>query len=309
MKILIGGGTGFIGQALCHAFTEKGHELTVISRQGPHGQKKMSPEIRMVPWQSLNAQFIQPFDVVINLAGQNIGASRWNARVKQALLSSRVKTTAQLAKILAELGSDAPHWFNASAIGYYGFQNPQAQLPLPFDESTSVAGLNSDSFSAKLVKTWEEATLPAQHAGVSVTLLRFGVVLAWHDGALKKMAAPYHWGLGGQVGCGLQPISWVSLADVVGAIEFLLTHPGCPQGPINIVAPGCVMQKEFSSILAHHLERPNFLPMPEIAVKILFGQMGQELLLSGAHIKSQVLSKLGYDFKAPTLQNAFSIEH
>ncbi|NKB47325.1 MAG: TIGR01777 family protein [Legionellales bacterium] len=297
MKILIAGGTGFIGQGLVqHWSSHTTHDVTLLSRH----QKNT------LHWDEFNqapTTWLTQFDLVINLCGANIGQRRWSTRRKQTILTSRIQPTQTLATHLAKLGNQAPRWFNASAIGIYGIQlNHSHYLPPSLDEQTDLSHPPT-CFLAKVGTQWEAATQPAIQAGVPTVLLRFGVVLAKHDGALPQIARPFWWGLGGRIGSGCQPFSWISLKDLCRAIDFLIEHPHV-QGPINLVAPKCIRQIEFAHSLAHQLHRPSCFTLPNSIVQLLFGQMGEELLLSGQHVIPSRLLDLGFQFALPDIDSA-----
>lgn len=302
MHILLCGGSGFIGQALSEHLINKGHQVVVVTRDVQAAKRRIKQDMPCVLWQDINSTMIQDFDVVINLAGANIAKRRWSDAYKKELYDSRINTAERIKICLEPLGQKAPRWFNASAIGFYGFQEPDDHLPEAIDEQTDAKALDQNGFSSKLVAAWEKIPKEANKKGVPITLLRFGVVMAKHDGALKKMLGPFKMGVGGRVGSGRQVMSWVALVDVVRAIAFLLEQPNLSSGPINVVAPLAIKQIDFAKALAKSLHRPCLLPMPSPAVKLLFGQMGEELLLNGVHITPSVLNQLGFKFKCPSWQ-------
>lgn len=292
MKILIAGGTGFIGQALVKAWTK--HDLTVMGR---------NTEFNLQSLQQLSDEEFATFDVVINLTGANIGAKRWSDARKKEILDSRVDATTTIATRCAKLGAKAPRLMNASAIGVYGLQPNQKQgLPPALDENTPIDFNDYSEFSAQVCRKWESATTIASDAGVAVTITRFAVVLG-PGGALKKLKLPYLLGLGGPIASGQQPFCWVALEDVERAMTWLLEHPEVT-GPVNIVSPNTVTQKEFAKTFGKVLCRPAFMPTPALALKILFGQMAEELLLHGQHVVPTRLKKLGFEFTYPDLVKA-----
>ncbi|MBX9704965.1 MAG: TIGR01777 family oxidoreductase [Gammaproteobacteria bacterium] len=290
MKILIGGGSGFIGSALAIYLERHGHDITVISRESS------DRHYASVTWQELTATLLSQFDVVINLAGANIGEKRWTEKRKQEILSSRVDTTKRIVDCCIALGAQAPRLLNASAIGAYAQQAPNLISPtLGFDETITV--VDKKSFLNQVANAWEQATIPAKEAGVSVVNMRFAVVLGASGGVLKQLRLPYLLGLGGRIGNGKQSFSWVALTDVLRAIDFLLAHPEL-QGPINIVAPGVVKQKKFARRYAASLNRRGCLPTPAWLLKIIFGQMAEELLLQGQKVVPQRLLDAGFVFES-----------
>ena len=298
MKILIAGATGMIGQALVTAWQGQ-HDITVLGRDRVK-LKKSFPNLKKMTWAQLDSA--TTFNVVINLAGANIGQGRWTAKRKQMILQSRVQTTKRLAKWCAS-ETNPPRLLNASAIGVYGLlKTTTEQERHVFDEQSSVPNPPQD-FLAKVAVTWEQALLEAEQAGVPVTKMRFGVVLTKHGGALAKMLPTFKLGLGGPIGTGEQPFSWVALSDVVRALTFLLEHPALT-GPINIVAPAVVSQQQFAKTLGKILHRPTIMRLPAWLVKALFGQMGEELLLNGITVQAKRLTAAGFHFSHNTLEQA-----
>lgn len=290
MKILIAGASGLIGQALVAAWQDQ-HDIVVLGRDVVK-LKKVFPQQTAITWTQL--QSVEGFDVVINLAGANIGQGRWTAKRKQVILNSRVTATQQLAALCAK-ASSPPRLLSASAIGVYGLS---AELQV-FDEQSALPTPPQD-FLAEVGAAWEAALSEAEQAGVPVTKMRFGVVLARHGGALAKMLPVFKLGLGGPIGSGQQPFSWVALADIVRAITFVIEHPELT-GPVNIVAPEVATQKQFAQALGKALHRPAFFPLPAWLVKLQFGQMGEELLLNGVSVKSQKLIEAGFVFQHAAL--------
>ena len=293
MKILIAGASGLIGQALVAAWQSQ-HDIVVLGRDADK-LKKVFPQQAAITWVQL--QSVEGFDVVINLTGANIGQGRWTVKRKQVILDSRVTATQQLAALCANATS-APRLLSASAIGVYGLPiKPQV-----FDEQSALP-MQPQDFLAEVGAAWEGALSEAEQAAVSVTKMRFGVVLAKHGGALAKMLPAFKLGLGGPIGSGQQPFSWVALADVVRAITFLVEHSEVT-GPVNIVAPEVVTQKHFAQALSKALHRPAFFPLPAWLVKLQFGQMGKDLLLNGLSVNSQVLTDAQFTFAHPNLSAA-----
>ncbi|MCP3680925.1 MAG: TIGR01777 family protein [Gammaproteobacteria bacterium] len=291
MKILIAGGSGFIGSHLLTVLKAH-HDIVILSRQS-HPNKSVAT----ILWQDINAQILASFDVVINLSGENIAAGRWSASRKAAILQSRVATTAQLVKLILSCPeSQRPHLYNASAVGIYDSHAPVActeedALPQP------------TNFLSQVAIEWEQALQPAIEQGVAVTILRFAVVLGHDGGMMAKLWWPYRLGLAGRVGSGEQLLSWIHIDDVVRIIDYLLAHPEIT-GAINFVTADAVPQWQFAKTLATALHRPCWLPMPARLVKWLYGQMGQELLLDGQHVIPKRLQEMNYKFKFKELDLA-----
>ena len=297
-KLLIAGGSGLIGSALIAGL--ENFEITILTRNREK-TLKLFPGHAVLTWDEANKKasaWIGEFDVVINLAGKNISSKRWSDSVKKEIIESRVTATAQVVSWCLDAKDKAPRILNASAIGIYGNSDAAGS----YDE-TSLLPEPSQDFLVEVGRAWEDALIPAYEAGLSVVTLRFSVVLSTKGGALQKMLFPFKLGLGGPIGSGNQPMSWISIKDVVKIISMILNDSEI-KGPINLVSPNVVSQKEFSSALGKALSRPSILPMPSIIVRCLFGEMGETLLLKGQQIKSNVLQNMNYQFEAASLKEA-----
>jgi uncharacterized protein (TIGR01777 family) len=299
MKILIAGATGMVGQALVKAL-EADHTLVLLGRD-PLKLKQCFAKHTAIGWQAFldTHNPLDDIDVVINLAGENIGEGRWSVARKDLIISSRVNATHTLATACAHSANKNIRLLNASAIGVYGRSAQPDQI---YDEQSPISNPPKD-FLSTVGRAWEEALAPAEQAGVSVVKMRFGVVLSKNGGALAKMLPAFKFGLGGPIGSGQQSFSWVSLHDLIRAITWLIQHPEIT-GPVNIVAPEWVTQRQFAKMLGKILHRPAVLPLPAAVVKLQFGQMGQELLLNGIAVRSSVLIKHGFEFSYPKLEGA-----
>lgn len=304
MKIIIGGGTGFVGRTLIPVLLSSGHHVTVIGRDQTKIKKIFSPAVDALSWEQLLQHAPDSFDAVINLTGANIAGKRWTEEYKQELLASRVNATRSFVSWCARGKMRKPHLYNASAIGYYGLQHETPDLQHGFTEKTVTDDEIDSSFSGHLVRQWEAA---AQHADVPVTIMRFGVVLRRGEGMLKQLELPAKFGLGAVVGSGKQPISWIDADDLVRAIQFLLNHPEIT-GAINLTAPEFISQQTFTKVMGGVLHRPSLMWLPAPIVKLMFGQMGEELLLCGQAVSPQRLQELKFKFQYPTLQSALQHE-
>ncbi len=290
-NVLITGASGMIGSALSEHLTHNGFDVHALSRHSasapfyydePAGRVTLDPTI--------------PLSAVINLAGPSIADRRWSESRKRVILQSRQRLTQALAVALAESASRPETLLSASAIGYYGLTGDKC-----VDEG-SPAG---SDFLAEVGKAWEDATAPAEEAGINTIHLRFGVVLSPEGGVLGKLLFPFKLGLGGRIGSGEQFMSWISIADVVHIVHKLLVdNPGC--GPLNLVAGQPIANADFSVELARVLRRPHFLPLPGFAVKLLFGEMGETLLLGSVAVSSSKLAPLGIQLQYPTLNSALT---
>ena len=292
MRVAISGASGLIGTALHKELAARGYEFVpLVRRQALPGEVEWNPAEHLEPGK------LSSCDAVVHLSGKNI-AGRWTERFKRDVYNSRVESTRTLANAAAESfrRSRKPQMFlSASAIGYYGDRGDEL---LTESSPPGKAGL-----SPELVLAWEAATAPASEASLRVANLRFGVVLAAQGGALQKMVPAFRLGLGGQIGNGQQYLSWISLDDVVGTILLTLQNDSL-RGAVNIVAPNPVRNAEFTETLGHVLGRPTLLPVPAFLVRLLFGQMGDELLLASQRVEPSKLKAAGYQFRHAELREA-----
>ena len=285
LTVAITGASGLVGSALCHFLTTGGHRVIrlVRTREGlKEGEAYWNPHTGDVDRDAL-AQA----DAVVHLAGASIAGGRWTDERKKVLLESRVKGTDLIARTLAGLGGSGPRVLvSASAVGYYGNRNDER-----LDEKSAPGG----GFLAEVVKQWEAATAPAGRAGVRVVRLRTGVVISPAGGALGQMLLPFKMGVGGRLGSGRQYFSWVDLDDLVGIILHALYTPGL-EGAVNATAPNPVTNASFTDALGRTLGRPTVLPVPALAVKAAFGQLGEEALLWGQRVLPTKLEGSGFHF-------------
>ena len=294
MNIVVSGGTGFIGRALCSGLAHEGHSVIVLSRNARGAVLVLNPDVRIEAWDGQTRgtweRVLDEADAVVNLAGDSIADARWTPERKRALVDSRVKTTRLLVQALARLPARSRTILNASGIGFYG-----ARDATPVDES-SPAGAG---FLADLSVAWEREAGMAEQFGVRVVPLRLGMVLEKDGGALPRMLLPFRAFLGGPVSPGHQWISWIHRQDLIGLIQWVLTHPSI-SGPVNAVAPSAVTMREFCRILGQVLHRPSWLPVPELALRVALGELGT-LLTTGQRVEPTVALRSGYTFRFPTL--------
>ena len=292
MKLLVTGGTGFIGSTLCQTLAQRGHGLLMVSRspQPPRSNR------RAVSWDDLERRdMLTALDGVVHLAGESIAAKPWTPAQKALIRDSRIQTTRRLVRALAALVKKPSVFVSASAVGYYG---PRGEEPL------TEADPPGTGFLAEVSQAWEGEARQAEAFGIRVVRLRLGVVLAPGGGALAKMVPPFRAFLGGPLGSGRQWMSWIHRDDVIGLIEWSLTHPDCV-GAVNATAPGPVTMREFCRALGRALRRPSWAPVPAPVLRLLLGEMA-EMLLTGQRVMPQVAQRSGYAFRYPDLSAALT---
>ena len=287
MKIAITGASGLIGSALQPLLQGGGHQIVPLSRSG--SGPSWNPSTGAV-----SAGALDGVDAVVHLAGENIAGGRWNEVRKQRIRDSRVEPTRRLSETLAALPNPPRVLVTASAIGYYGDRGD-----VVVDETTPAG----TGFLPEVCQAWEAATGPAREAGIRVVHLRTGIVLTPAGGALGKMLLPFKMGVAGVLGSGAQYMSWVAIDDLLGAALFCLTNEGT-SGPVNVVAPAPVTNREFTKTLGRVLSRPTIFPMPAFAARLAFGEMADALLLEGARVQPVALQDAGYQFGYPGLDGA-----
>lgn len=308
-RYLITGGSGFIGTQLIKQLLLENHDVTVLTRDDVKTANHFSLLLQtMNHYQSLpnkiktvsDFEFLrhdQNFDVVINLAGQGIADKRWTDEVKKQLVNSRLETTKALYQYLNDCLVKPDVFISGSALGIYGLSKTDN------NEKVDETGKGDNSFSSQLCQQWEQQAQKIEALGIRSCYLRTGIVLGEGGGALSKMLPPFRMGLGGRIGDGKQWMSWIHIDDLVGIICHLIGSEDI-RGAVNGTSPTPVTNKEFSRVLGKVLKRPAFIPLPAFATKILFGQMGEELLLSGLAVIPDKISKAGYQFSYPDLEDA-----
>jgi uncharacterized protein (TIGR01777 family) len=291
MKIAIAGASGLVGTALIPALEAQGHQVTRLVRGAPRaGEIEWHPNKDEV-----SAASLEGFDIIINLAGENIAAGRWSDEQKRKIRDSRISGTHLLSEAIVKMQRKPRAFICASATGIYGDRDDEV-----LDEQSDSGG----GFLAGVCREWEMACEPAVKAGVRVVNLRFGPILAREGGMLSKLLTPFKMGMGGKVGSGRQFISWVSLEDSVNAI-LLAINDESVRGPLNIVSPNPVTNEEFTKTLGHVLSRPTALSMPAFAARLAFGEMADEMLLTSQRVMPKKLNAAGFQFKYPELESAF----
>ena len=295
MKILITGGTGFVGTALSKRLLEEQHEVTVIGSSG-RSRLQGHPNLTCLAADTTQAgdwqQRVAEQEALINLAGRSV-FSLWTEKYKQAIHDSRILTTRNLVAALPE--SSQAVLLSASAAGYYGNSG---------ESEVTEKSPNGDDFLARVCHDWEKEAVNAAEKGARVAVMRFGVVLGSGGGALATMKTPFKFGLGGPLGSGKQWFPWIHLDDLINAIIFLLSAETC-NGPFNFTAPQTVRQKEFARQLGKSLHRPTILPTPAFVISWVLGEFGRSLL-QGQKIMPEALTESGFQFTYPELQPALT---
>jgi len=238
------------------------------------------------------------YDAIINLSGENIGGQRWSKQRKQAILKSRTNCTQKIVEALLQL-EKPPFLINASAVGIYPTAY-NASSPKQCEEDDAVT--SAENFLNQVGLAWEAALKPLERAHIPYAVTRFGVVLEKNGGMVREVLPSFKFMMGSVLGSGQQSFSWVHRDDVISAMAFLLQKRLA--GVFNVVAPEVVTQRQFAKTLARVMHRPCFMRLPAFVIKLLFGQMGQELLLSGQSVSSKKLQDAGFSFQYPKLEKA-----
>lgn len=297
MRIVVTGGTGFVGQALCRSLARNGHRVTLLTRDIGRAFHLLGPLVTAVEWNGRETgsweESLDGADAVINLAGASIADARWTDARKQLLMDSRVLTTRLLVGAMSRRSSKPVTLISASGIGYYGANDDRV-----LDERAA-RGLG---FLADLCFAWEGEALRAEEFGTRVVLLRTGMVLEQDGGALPRMLLPFRLWMGGPVMPGTQWISWIHRRDLIGLIQWALANRGVT-GPVNAVAPDAVMMTQFCKTLGRVLRRPSWLPVPSLILKIALGELGT-LMTAGQRVSPGKALSEGFAFWYPTLEPA-----
>ena len=286
MRIVVGGASGLIGSALVPALRGDGHDVVRLVRREPAGpdERRWDPAAG-----ELDAAHLEGADAIVNLSGENIG-QRWTDSRKREILESRVSATSLLARTAAALEPRPGVFVSASAIGIYGDRGDE----IVTEETAAATGFHAD-----VVRAWEAAAEPAREAGIRVASLRQSPVLSRRGGALERMLLPFKLGVGGRIGSGKQWFSWIAIHDLTAAYRHVLATDLA--GAVNATAPNPVTNEQFTKALGKALSRPTVLPVPALAIRTLFGRMGEEMLLAGTRVLPARLLDSGFEFTAPTI--------
>lgn len=296
MRVIITGGTGLIGKALCTALVNDQHSVIALSRN-PDKYRGSLRSVRLEQWDGKTAAgwgaLVDGADAIINLAGEGIADGRWSKERKKSIRESRINAGLAVMDAINQATNKPKVLLQSSAVGYYG---PHG------DELVTEETAMGNDFLAKVCHDWEASTVSVTQMGVRRAVLRTGVVLSQQGGALPKMALPFKFFAGGPVGNGKQWLPWIHIEDEVRAIQFLLNQAEA-SGPFNLSAPNPVTNKEFGKTLGKVMGRPALAPAPAFAMKTIFGEMAT-VLLDGQRAVPNRLQALGFTFTYPTLEEA-----
>jgi uncharacterized protein (TIGR01777 family) len=294
MRIVVAGGTGFLGAPLVAALRAEHHDVIVLSRGAKRARRVLnwSPDGTAGPWRVA----LEDADAIVNLAGHTIAAlPRWTREHKRRVLESRVLATRSIVSAMASVERRPRLLISASGVGYYGDRGNEVLT----EESPAGSG-----FLADVCQAWEAEALEAEREGARVALVRTGVVFERDGGALPQLMLPFRFFVGGPSGSGRQYISWIHRTDWIGLIAWMLTNPE-PRGPFNASTPAPVTNEEFARALGRAVHRPSFLRTPAVALKLALGEMAGPLLLESQRAVPARALQGGFAFKYPTLGEAF----
>lgn len=295
-NLLITGGTGLIGAALIRQLLLKDtYRITILSRNPEKHRGKFPDQVYWIEsLDEISAE--EHFAIVVNLAGEGIGGKRWSEKQKRRIYDSRVTLTRALVSKLKALPKAPELMINGSAIGYYGSQD---------DRLLTETSPPHEEFTHRLCHDWEAAAKEIESLGTRLCCIRTAIVLDKNRGALPQMLLPFKLFVGGRIGNGKQFMSWIHLQDEIRAIDFLIHHEEC-NGAYNLSSPNAVANATFAKTVGNVLKRPSFFPLPGFVVKLLFGEMGEALLLSGQRVLPYRLLEAGFEFQHPELREALT---
>ena len=304
MRIVISGGTGFIGSPLAEMYAEEGHDVRVLTRGLPDGEARHDPGtgkpgITRVGWRPNGASgkwatAVDDADAVVNLAGASLGDGRWTARRKAELRDSRILATRSVVEAIRHAPVPPRVLISSSAVDYYGASGAE-----PNTEDAPPG----DGFLSKLAAAWEAEARRAESTGTRVVLLRTGLVLERTGGALPRLVRPFRFLIGGPIGNGRQYVSWIHRLDAIEMIRWIADTPAV-SGPVNATAPHPVTNREFAKAIGRAIRRPSLIPAPGFALKLMLGEMAEPLLLTGRRVVPAKAQAHGYHFRYPEIDIA-----
>lgn len=302
MRIVILGGSGFIGKALAHELAGRGHEVLVPSRNAARAEAALAGTAHALSWDGADpdtlARCIDGADAVVNLIGANIAERRWTQAQKARIVDSRVRAGVALATAVERTPHPPRVLVQGSAVGYYGGWQETLTAPVRTEDAPAGTG-----FLASTCTQWEASSAAVEAAGVRRCVIRSGVVIGPAGGALAKMLPPFRFFVGGPPGTGRQPFPWIHLHDEVRAIMHLIDRPDL-EGAFNLTAPGRTSMRTFCKVLGRVLRRPSSFRVPAFLLRLLLGEMADEMLLSGQVAPPERLTASGFTFTYPTPETA-----
>jgi uncharacterized protein (TIGR01777 family) len=294
-RVIIAGGTGFIGRALVDGLSAAGYDVVVLTRSKA---ARSIGRVRMQSWDGRTSDnwggLVSGAAGIVNLAGENIASGRWTQKRRKAILQSRIWAGRAVVEAVGKAVAKPAVLIQASAVGFYG-RRPVGRL----EESAE----QGKGFLAEVAAVWEQSSRSVEDFGVRRAVIRSGIVLGRGGGAFPRLLLPFRFFVGGPLGAGGRSFSWIHLKDEVRAIRFLLENEEAA-GAFNLTAPGPVSQKEFASLLGKILGRPAWLPLPSLALKAVFGRMAAETLLADQEVFPARLLGSGFRFDFPELEPA-----
>ena len=297
-RIIVTGATGFIGKALCFRLLEEKYDVVALSRSKEKGEKIFGTDATVVEWDGKSSEVWQDYAngayAVVNLAGENIGSGRWTPKRKQSILQSRLDAGRAIVEAAKSVEKKPRVIIQASAIGYYGSRGDEI-----IDESSSPG----ESFLVEVVKKWEQSTQGVESLKIRRVIVRSSIVLGKKGGVFLRLVKPFRLFVGGHLGSGKQWFSWIHLKDEVKAILFLIEREDL-SGVFNLTAPHQLIQKDFFHILGKIMKRPSWFPVPGFVLRLIFGEMAKDTLLSGQRVIPRRLLEAGYRFLYPQAELA-----
>jgi uncharacterized protein (TIGR01777 family) len=297
VRILVAGGTGFIGRPLVKFLVSEGHQVIVLTRNPHDAAKRLTGGVEVEEWDAFTpgpwTSRVSETDAIINLVGERLDAKRWTEAQRKRIVDTRVDVTRVLIQAIGQARHKPATLVNASAVGYYGSTG---------EEEVTENSPGGRGFLAEVCGRWESEARGAEQYGVRTVLLRTGVVLGERGGVLNRMVPPFRFFIGGPIGSGNQWLPWVHRDDVLGVLQFVLSTRGL-SGPVNVVAPESVSMRQFCAALGRVLHRPSWMRVPSFVVRLAFGEMGG-MVLEGQRVVPMVLQKSGYSFRYPSLDRA-----
>lgn len=296
--VIISGATGFIGRALLQDLSENGYDIAVLTRDREKARAQFGDGAIIAEWDGKTSrgwlELASRSNAIINLAGENIGAGRWTEQRKQHIVQSRIDAGKAVTEAVQKASVKPKTVIQASAVGYYGPKE---------DESLDESSPPGAGFLAETVRRWELSTREVEDSGVRRIVIRSGLVLGKDGGTLPRFFIPFRFFIGGPLGTGKQWFPWIHWKDEIAAIRFLLEREDA-RGVFNLVSPCSVTMKEFARTLGRELKRPSWFPVPAFLLRLLFGEMAEEMLLSSQRVLPAALLKAGHTFQYPEIESA-----